>query len=93
MSEKDSRLKVTNEVFNLIRFIKVNAWEEYFYDRLLKSRTKELYRVARIYAQAVASILTLWLAPILIINSTFAWYVIVGEELTPQKAFTVISLF
>lgn len=30
----DDRMKSTNEVFNNIKFIKVNAWEEYFYDKL-----------------------------------------------------------
>jgi len=34
----DDRMKSTNEVFNNIKFIKVNAWEEYFYDKLQKLR-------------------------------------------------------
>jgi hypothetical protein len=33
-NETDNRMKETNEVFNNIKFIKVNAWEEYFYDKL-----------------------------------------------------------
>lgn len=35
----DDRMKVTTEVFNNIKFIKVNAWEEYFYDKLMSKRT------------------------------------------------------
>jgi ATP-binding cassette subfamily C (CFTR/MRP) protein 2 len=34
----DERMKATNEVFNNIKFIKVNAWEEYFYDKLQRLR-------------------------------------------------------
>ena len=34
MKEKDKRIKVTTEIFNSIKFVKVNAWEEYFYDKL-----------------------------------------------------------
>lgn len=34
----DNRMKITNEVFNNIKFIKVNAWEEYFYDKLMSRR-------------------------------------------------------
>lgn len=42
MKDKDKRMKVTNEIFGQIKFIKVNAWEEFFYDRLDISRNKEL---------------------------------------------------
>lgn len=34
MIEKDKRIKITNEIFGQIKFVKVNAWEEYFYDKL-----------------------------------------------------------
>ena len=34
MKEKDKRIKFTTEIFNSIKFVKVNAWEEYFYDKL-----------------------------------------------------------
>ena len=37
-SGTDGRMKMTNEIFNNIKFIKVNAWEEYFYDKLEKKR-------------------------------------------------------
>lgn len=32
--EKDKRIKITTEIFNSIKFIKVNSWEEYFYDKV-----------------------------------------------------------
>ena len=38
----DNRMKATNEVFNNIKFIKVNAWEEYFYDKIEFLRGIEL---------------------------------------------------
>lgn len=34
MDGTDSRMKGTNELYNAIKFVKVNAWEEYFYDKL-----------------------------------------------------------
>lgn len=34
MKRKDKRMKATNEVFSNIKFVKVNAWEEYFYNKL-----------------------------------------------------------
>lgn len=42
MTTKDNRIKCTNEIFGQIKFIKVNAWEEYFYDRLNVKREEEL---------------------------------------------------
>jgi ABC-type bacteriocin/lantibiotic exporter with double-glycine peptidase domain len=34
LAAKDRRMKTTTEIFNLIRFIKVNAWEKYFFKKL-----------------------------------------------------------
>ena len=34
MKEKDARIKITTEIFSIIKFVKVNVWEEYFYDKL-----------------------------------------------------------
>lgn len=34
MIAKDSRMKVTTEIFSAIKFIKTNAVEEYFFDKL-----------------------------------------------------------
>ena len=42
MVEKDLRVKITTEIFSSIKFVKVNAWEEYFYDKLDAQREKEL---------------------------------------------------
>ena len=42
MVEKDERMKITTEIFNAIKFIKANAWEEYFYDKLDTKRNDEI---------------------------------------------------
>ncbi len=34
MKEKDQRMKVSNEIFSSIKYIKANANEEYFMDKL-----------------------------------------------------------
>ena len=38
LAAKDKRMKATTEIFNLIRFIKVNAWEKYFFKKLNRAR-------------------------------------------------------
>lgn len=42
MKSKDKRMKTTNEIFSSIKFIKVNAWEEYFYEKLDVKRMDEI---------------------------------------------------
>ena len=38
----DSRMQLTRSTFNNIKFIKINAWEEYFYDKLMGKRVTEV---------------------------------------------------
>ncbi len=40
LKAKDQRMKVTEEIFNIIRFIKVNAFEKYFWQKLNQKRQK-----------------------------------------------------
>jgi hypothetical protein len=35
MNAKDKRIKITSEIFNLIKFIKINAYELIFFSRLV----------------------------------------------------------
>lgn len=39
LKAKDKRMKITNEIFNQIRFVKANAWEKYFFNKLNRART------------------------------------------------------
>lgn len=47
MKEKDERMKISTEIFNAIKFIKSNAWEEYFYDKLDNKRKNELSLISK----------------------------------------------
>lgn len=38
LKKKDERLKVTEEIFNIIRFIKINAMEKFFFRKLNQKR-------------------------------------------------------
>jgi ABC-type bacteriocin/lantibiotic exporter with double-glycine peptidase domain len=38
LKAKDARMKVTEEILSAIRFIKVNAYEKYFFNKLNKKR-------------------------------------------------------
>lgn len=93
-TETDNRMKMSNEIFNNIKFIKVNAWEEYFYDKLELKRKDELGWVQRKYLIESFLTFSMWLAPKMILVATFATFVLAtGEALTPPVAFTVVALF
>jgi len=38
MEVQDKRLQTTNEILNSIKLIKINAWENYFLDKLFTKR-------------------------------------------------------
>lgn len=40
LKKKDARLKVTEEIFNIIRFIKINAMEKFFFRKLNDKRNE-----------------------------------------------------
>ena len=42
LKAKDERMKITEEILEIIKFIKVNAQEKYFFKKLNKKREKEL---------------------------------------------------
>ncbi|XP_048588131.1 multidrug resistance-associated protein 1 [Nematostella vectensis] len=93
MEEKDKRMKIIGEVLNGIKVLKLYAWEYSFMKKLAGIRRDELqYHKSSMYLAAGFSF-TYTCAPFLVSLSTFAVYVLSGNELTAQKAFVAISLF
>lgn len=74
----DARMKVTNEVFNNIKYIKVNAWEEYFYDKLMARRTEEIGWLRKKLFLESFSTFSMWLTPKWILAATYGVYVLIG---------------
>ena len=66
--------------------MKVNAWEEYFYDKLMNRRSEELkWYQKKFYSETLATY-SMWLVPKLILAATFGTYVALGNHLTPPIA-------
>jgi len=93
LKAKDRRMKTTTEIFNQIRFIKVNAWEKYFFKKLNRVRNEELGHIRKTSLYQVISILFLWTTTPLILSTTFAVFILRGEQMSAEKAFTTILLF
>ncbi|CAD8103784.1 unnamed protein product [Paramecium sonneborni] len=93
MKDKDKRTNCANEIFQQIKFIKVNAYEEYFRSKLNLLRNQEMKSLKSRFFASCLNILSVWLSPMLILNATFLIYVAIGNDLTPANTFAIISLF
>ncbi|XP_038152385.1 canalicular multispecific organic anion transporter 1-like [Cyprinodon tularosa] len=95
MKFKDKRLKIMNEMLNGIKILKLFAWEPSFQTQVKDIREKELKVMKRFAYLTSVSTFIFTCAPALVSLVTFAVFVGVSSEniLTPEKAFTSISLF
>lgn len=82
LKAKDKRMNITNEIFNQIRFIKANAWEKYFFNKLNRARNLELSKLQRVSLYSILSIFFLWVTIPLILSSIFGMYTALGNKLT-----------
>ncbi|KAI8342382.1 multi drug resistance-associated protein MRP [Chlamydoabsidia padenii] len=95
MGNKDSRVKLMNEILNGIRVIKLYAWESPFFDKINFIRNDlELVMLKKIGVLSAVQNFTWTSIPFLVSLSTFAVFVIFSNQpLTSEIAFVSISLF
>ncbi|EDO46846.1 predicted protein, partial [Nematostella vectensis] len=93
MTQKDSRVKIMNEILYGIRVIKFYAWENNFKNKVNTFRNAELKSLkGRKYLDAWC--VYFWATtPIIISILTFTTYVLMGNQLTAAKVFTSVALF
>ncbi|XP_048238817.1 multidrug resistance-associated protein 1-like [Haliotis rufescens] len=92
--QKDSRIKLLNEVLNGIKVLKLYAWEPSFRDKILAIREKELKILMKIaYLNGISTFV--WTcAPYLVTLATFSAYVLTSNvHLDAGTAFVTLSLF
>eukprot|EP00127_Corallochytrium_limacisporum_P006972 Clim_evm26s239 gene=Clim_evmTU26s239 len=90
----DHRLKLTNEILQGIKIVKFQAWEKPLSDNITATRSRELhYLLFNSLLNAVNSFLFQAGPPLMTFLSFAAFVLIDHQPLTPQKAFTALSLF
>lgn len=75
MVAKDKRTKCANELFSSIKFIKMNALEEFFIGKLKVFRDHEMKILTTRFIYNGFSIMSIWMSPVLVVNATFAMYI------------------
>jgi hypothetical protein len=93
MKAKDKRTKSANELFSSIKFIKINALEDYFIKRLGDLREVEIKILRKRFILNGLSVMSVWMSPVLVVNATFALFIVLNGELDASNAFAMIGLF
>jgi len=91
MEKKDERMKVSTEILNGIKYIKMSGWEEAFLKKVLGTREQELKWLKKDFVVTSISVFLLWLTPMMITTSIFGAYVFTGHDMNAKTAFTLIS--
>lgn len=90
----DKRIQKLNETFQSIRIIKFFAWEDLFFDQIMKIRHEEIYLLkARMAAWCVGSFIWFITPTGITLLSFYCYTVVEGRTLTAPIAFTALSLF
>ncbi|KAK0419050.1 hypothetical protein QR680_013923 [Steinernema hermaphroditum] len=95
MRLKDERVKMSNEVLNGIKVVKLYAWEPPMLAEIDKIRRKEVALIRRsAMTRAITDILNV-ASPFLVALVTFTTYTLMDSKnsLTPQIAFVSLTLF
>lgn len=93
MTSKDGRVDLNSEVLGAMKVVKLQAWEKPFIERIMDLRENELKHLLKYIVAQCASIM-LWSAvPLTVSLSTFAAYVLSGNDLDVATALTSVALF
>ena len=92
--KKDARIKQTSEVFNNIKVIKMNGWENLFKKRLNDFYTQEAETIKSRSRSEICVYSMMMLTPNFILIAVFVFFIHVhGGGVNPTKAFALISAF
>lgn len=89
----DKRVKLTSEVMAAINVVKCYAWEQSFENRIDETRNAEIVWIAKAQYIGAFNFFLIFSLPVAVSLFTFALFVWAGNDLTPAKAFTSISLY
>eukprot|EP01065_Artemidia_motanka_P038578 TRINITY_DN4742_c0_g1_i1.p1 TRINITY_DN4742_c0_g1~~TRINITY_DN4742_c0_g1_i1.p1 ORF type:complete len:1315 (+),score=399.91 TRINITY_DN4742_c0_g1_i1:72-3947(+) len=83
----DHRVKLTSEIVNAARLIKMNAWEKPFSQRVKEARRAEMKKIRKSGLLRALNMAGYFLTTHVINFAVFAIFVATGGELTPKRVF------
>lgn len=97
-------MKVTTEILNGIKYIKMSGWEKSFLKKVnffedlcvnclkvFKTREGELTWQKKEFVISGFFGFFMWLTPMFITAAIFATYILIGNEMNAKTAFTLVS--
>eukprot|EP00057_Strongylocentrotus_purpuratus_P024846 XP_011679320.1 PREDICTED: ATP-binding cassette sub-family C member 9-like [Strongylocentrotus purpuratus] len=89
----DKRMKLSNELLQGIKLLKIYGWEKLFYGLIKQAREKELAQIFKMYIVISVNFVINSGVPVIVALVAFGTYTsITGKPLTPDIAFTTLSL-
>ncbi|XP_071484824.1 ATP-binding cassette sub-family C member 9-like [Diadema antillarum] len=90
----DFRLKISNEMLQGIKLLKLYGWERIYYQAIKRARITELYALLKVYIFFAVTFVINAATPIIVTLVSFGTYTAVTDKiLTPDVVFTSLSLF
>ncbi|KAF0691125.1 hypothetical protein As57867_017522, partial [Aphanomyces stellatus] len=91
LTVQSERVKLTNEILQGVRVVKLYAWEPFLEAQIAAIRARELALLKQYQYTRVLNTVTLSVAPILSLALCLAVYVAQGHDLTAELAFTTLA--
>ena len=92
LKAKDERMKATEEMLDIIRYIKISAIEKYIFKKVNQKRDKEMKITISKGLNFVLIAFIYWIATPLLLTSAFLTYTLLGNTMTSGVAFTTMAI-
>ena len=93
MKKSDLRMKVTTEMINNLKVIKLNGWDDIDLKKIQEARGEELNVLGSRYYITTISQTLLWLAPIAMSVASIGLYQYLNDDFKIEDIFTSLGIF
>ena len=93
MKKSDLRMKVTTEMINNLKVIKLNGWDDIALKKIQEARGEELNVLGSRYYITTISQTLLWLAPIAMSVASIGLYQYLNDDFKIEDIFTSLGIF
>ncbi|KAG6555718.1 hypothetical protein Mapa_002956 [Marchantia paleacea] len=92
MKFRDVRVQALVESLSNMKIIKLQAWDDKFYNRVADARGLEYGQLVRYTIMVALAVLNSWVAPVISCLAAFSFAVYLGQTISASAAFTTITI-